>query len=143
MKIKKIDPKALAEIKLIVRNIGNGTYKHDQSAIHEEEYDSRGNFCGSAHCVAGWKLVRDLAKKTHTAIKKIANMAGEDINRLEYERLGTDNPLSYAGRAWGLTDSESGDLFSMGTSLEDMQDMIDHWEKGQRLRGRTWEQATD
>jgi hypothetical protein len=113
---------ALAEIREIINNIKSGKYLHNQSSYCNQ------TFCGTAHCIAGWKIYRD-AKSVGLKTWEILDLF-DSYGELEglYQQVVSTvipfclDPWGYAERAWGLTPKQSEGLFGADLSIE----TIDH-----------------
>jgi hypothetical protein len=156
---KKLGPLALEsirEIELIVNNIKKGHYKHDQRTFHNEVKDIGGpekvrtlsksgllhNIpttprCGTAHCIAGWKIIRDIAKKAKVSIAVVADapisqlqVLGKRYINAEYIDGCTD--AEYSQAQWGLTPPEADMLFNGHQTLDGMLEAIAHFKLGHR-----------
>lgn len=101
-----MNKKITKDIRDILEDIRDGKLDHNQEYYH----------CGTAHCVAVWKVVRDMLKKDKTLdsplipTDKIEDFLIGETSRDEWE---------YAQREWGLTIMESIRLFSVGSELEE------------------------
>lgn len=106
----------ISEIDEIITGIEQGELEHVQDSFH----------CGTAHCIAGWKVVRDF-ENAHK---------GQDISPCEdiYLAWVRDMLLSevyypdsgvYAQLMWRLNANESNLLFGHYWSIEEIRD---NWE---------------
>jgi len=101
------------EIREILEGCRDGRLEHEQRYSH----------CGTAHCVAGWKQVRDCLRDTG----KEEHDEGE---LFDYGGMAWD----YAQQQWGLSDPESAELFRMSAQLPDQFEVLRKLESGLRLR---------
>jgi hypothetical protein len=120
---------ALNEVQEIIDKIKGGEYLHDQS-----QYHSVGE-CGTAHCIAGWKVMRDaesiglslpLPPSFETADDKALIAFDQAMMKLT-EDFGISSTLTweYAQERWGLTHQEARSLFLGCLTLTQIQSALD------------------
>jgi hypothetical protein len=97
-----------AEIQMILDGCSNGTLPHDQSNF----------FCGTARCVAGWKVHFDfLAEKGYVG-------SAEELMYFAMVKTRTpdgtydDGPADYATWQWNLELGQSYRLFNEDATFE-------------------------
>jgi hypothetical protein len=129
-----VSRESVDELKEIISLIKNGTYKHEQYHWH----------CGTSHCIAGFKEMRDMAKLVHRFDPEIdANKYVECVPYERIEDLATTAKLKLAGPAygaystygrlaWGLTKPEGEILFSANNTLDEIQYMVQKFDDGYR-----------
>ena len=142
MILEPLPKESQREIALIIRNIEKGTYRYYQGDWH------KGTECGTAHCIAGWKTVRDTAKKTKTSIGVVADTPPTNLSNLIKDTLldisnWYDDEGAHAQRQWQLTAHEAARLFSVEQTLDGMKEMLSHWANNERLVFDEWVKVID
>jgi hypothetical protein len=103
-----------AEIQMILDGCSNGTLPHDQSNF----------FCGTARCVAGWKVHFDfLAEKGYVGAK-------EELMYFAMVKTRTPDgpnggPADYAAEQWNLETSQAVNLFRTDATFEDQYAVLE------------------
>jgi hypothetical protein len=106
-----LDVDSLGEIREIFAKIDLGEYQHDQKLFGDA------TDCGTPHCIAGWKAVRDFNK----------GLIPADVARSSFCQM------VYARHAWGLTFWEATKLFGANSTREQQDALVLLWESGRRL----------
>lgn len=110
------------EIRWILENIRDGKLKHNQGSFNSE--------CGTAHCIAGWKLALD-AEKVGIKLEYDEDwQTTTETDELLINQLGddADSPWYYARYSWGLTSIQSLNLFDCGLTLDELFETLEHLE---------------
>jgi hypothetical protein len=122
------------EMRDIISKIESNVYHHAQESWH----------CGTSHCFAGFKEVRDYAKHStgNAALRKKLicdtdiRRYGDNMNAWRNEQCGSSALISttydYAKWAWGLTVFEADALFDGSRSLYQIKQMVENFENGLR-----------
>jgi hypothetical protein len=140
--MEKITQQAIDEITEILTGIQSGKLAHIQTNTH----------CGSAHCVAGWKVAMDASRKIWNDPYKAvgididfihetqspAYLLWEEVRRLELsvkdDAFGP-NAVDYATVKWGLNAAESTLLFGPSQQLRGMFRLLTAFRRGYRVIG--------
>lgn len=116
-----MNKKITKEIRDILEGIRDGRLKYTQELYH----------CGTAHCVAGWKLVLDMCKEDKTL--DIESIGRYETNEFLKENTGYgEDTGDYATRHWKLSRAESETLFDEDARLEDQFALLESLESGVR-----------
>lgn len=101
----------------------------DGKRLHNQEYFATKNSCGTAHCIAGWKVFDDFKNiityapyRNDTFYMFIDGCDPEDFDEWEYAR-----------DSWKLTDSESHILFGSCSTFENQFNLLEMLERGERI----------
>lgn len=103
------------ELEYILTNIKDGNFLHIQ-----RDFDTK-TPCGTAHCIAGWKVILD-AEVEHDDVSD----SPETIELLYSEEecvLGI-TPWTYAQKTWDLTSEEAYALFESKATLEQQFEVL-------------------
>jgi hypothetical protein len=101
---------ATQEIREILEGIRDGRLEHNQ----------RWFFCGTARCVAGWKVALDYMKENPDAPKEV-----DEETLYEYAECSLEDPYDgclqspwkYAMERWGLSEEDADELFDEGATI--------------------------
>lgn len=108
----------LQEIRSIVEDIKSGKRLHNQSEFHSD--------CGTAHCIAGWKVVDDMKTEgivpEYSAFGELVSIANP-LYEYIIEGIHMDD-WEYAKIQWGLTTSEAMELFSPGLTINQISEAL-------------------
>lgn len=113
--------KVTNELRYILEGARSGRLNHDQQLFHSG--------CGTAHCVAGWKIVMDEA----------ANTGKTGLKDSIQGKLERDNPTGfypdwwYAMKEWTLSKFESYILFNQDSKFYHQFPMLEMLEAGYRF----------
>jgi hypothetical protein len=106
------------EIAEYLRSFKDGSRKHNQTEWHSN--------CGTAHCLAGWKVVDDYHQNNGQIDdwkEEFYTIGDEEFSFSMSSKLSNSppsNPDRYCRKVWGLTFDESESLFESYLTLEDM-----------------------
>jgi hypothetical protein len=140
---------ALDELQEIVDKIKSGEYLHRQASFHTKTDGVTANNiagfhldtgCNTAHCIAGWKIVRDLKRlgvdpyyriqfemlnedfRIDFTASTMAEIRGADLNL--YLDIKRGEEWGYAQGQWNLTPDEASAIFRVNATLEDIEDEL-------------------
>ena len=97
--------KASEEIRSILDRCKSGELEHKQAAFY---------FCGTARCVAGWKVHFDYCRR-----RKVKKPSIEALWTFAKQRPG-----NYAKRAWGLNQDQSERLFGADATYDEQYAVV-------------------
>lgn len=101
----------------------------DGKRLHNQGYFATKNSCGTAHCIAGWKVFGDF--KNIITYSKFANdMFDMVIDGCDPEDF---NEWNYAKKSWTLTGCEADILFDACATFEEQFSLLERLECGERL----------
>lgn len=101
----------------------------DGRRLHNQLHFASDTSCGTAHCIAGWKVHDDLKERvTYVACGDgLLDMIVDDCPPFDF------NEWDYAQKEWALTDGESNKLFSSNRTFEEQFELLEKLERGERL----------
>jgi hypothetical protein len=126
--MKRLPKKITNEIREILEGCRDGKLKHDQTSYH----------CGTSHCIAGWKAVRDFAKAKNDQSLLECNFEAKDeyLDELESfleEIAATNDEWLYAKKQWQLTANESIVFFDYKKTYREQFALLETLERGERV----------
>lgn len=137
--LKPLSKKITNEIRWILEGCRDGKLKHNQEAFH----------CGTAHCIAGWKVTLDASKMIDGAL--LTADFGEDEGALPKMVNGWDltkfrrknaryiwnddfDDWAYAQSKWRLIGEEASGLFDWRRTFEQQFALLEKLENGERIK---------
>lgn len=103
--------KASEEIRSILDRCKSGELAHDQSLF----------FCGTARCIAGWKVHLDYVKKS-----KNPNPESDDL--WLFLPKNAEYPSTYAARKWKLDHDQAWRLFGSEATFPEQYAVVEELE---------------
>lgn len=126
---------ALAEIRNILEGIKERRLLHNQNAFHSVTE------CGTAHCIAGWKVHLDALQAGLNPVYKgpIDDEAYcPEIDSFVTYHVGRGIDWEYAEVKWELTASEARALFSDSATLKQQFELLEVLEAGLSIKMKCW-----
>ena len=124
-----INPKALEEIRDILKGVKSGRLLHNQQNYHTQTE------CGTAHCIAGWKAHNDAIKarldftyRTHAL--HVDSLVSDELEHFMYDKATTTTEWHYASSQWDLKFLESVILFDDNATLDQQFELLEVLESG-------------
>ena len=123
-KVEPLSKEITQEIRTILEECRDGKRLHSQDAY------ATVTDCGTAHCIAGWKVYDDFGDKViyFPFVFGDPNEFG-----IEIEDYPGFDAWAYAEKAWGLTDTEATTLFLADSTFEEQFSLLEELEAGNRF----------
>jgi hypothetical protein len=119
-KVEPLSKEITSEIRTILEECRDGKRLHKQRA-----YATKTD-CGTAHCIAGWKVHDDLGNQ-------VSYVGHENYLDMKLKDDTNFDVWSYARDSWQLTESEAYILFDMDSTFEDQFALLETLESGKRV----------
>jgi hypothetical protein len=111
------------EIRTILEECRDGKRLHRQAAYATE------TSCGTAHCIAGWKVHDDFGNN----VEYVPWSSFDNAMDIRPKKEESFDAWEYARDAWKLTESESDTLFDMDATFEEQFSLLEKLEAGNRF----------
>jgi hypothetical protein len=122
-KVEPLPKEITSEIRTILEECRDG------KRLHRQQVYATQTSCGTAHCIAGWKVWDDLGYKVR--------YTPYDIGCTDLDMELTDDSAfdawNYARDSWNLTEIESSALFDSDATFEQQFALLEMLESGKRL----------
>jgi hypothetical protein len=122
--VEPLSKEITQEIRTILEECRDGKRLHRQAAY------ATTTSCGTAHCIAGWKVHDDFGDK----VSYFPFVFGDPNEfNIEIENYPEFDAWGYAKEAWRLTNTEASTLFLADSTFEEQFSLLEELEAGKRF----------
>jgi hypothetical protein len=122
-KVEPLSKEITSEIRTILEECRDGKRLHKQQAYATK------TSCGTAHCIAGWKVHDDMGYR----VKYVPYGTFQEDLDMELKDDSEFDAWEYAKEAWQLTNAEATTLFDMDSTFEEQFALLETLESGKRV----------
>jgi hypothetical protein len=121
--VKPLPKEITSEIRTILEECRDG------KRLHRQESYATKTSCGTAHCIAGWKVHKDMGYR----VKYVPYDSSHAIDLdMQLEDDCDFDAWEYAKSAWQLTTAEATTLFDSNSTYEGQFGLLEILERGNR-----------
>jgi hypothetical protein len=102
----------------------------DGKRLHRQDAYATATSCGTAHCIAGWKVYDDFGDKV---IYFPFEFGDPNEFGIEIENYPEFDAWGYSKEAWRLTNTEASTLFLSDSTFEEQFSLLEELEAGKRF----------